>query len=92
VIITEWDEFRALDLGRVKQLMRRPLMVDLRNIYQPEEVRPRGFTYISVGRASVVPASAGSASQEAGAQAPKPPNPVVPPSHASLLADPSAVA
>ncbi|HEX3919233.1 MAG TPA: UDP-glucose/GDP-mannose dehydrogenase family protein [Caulobacteraceae bacterium] len=50
VIITEWDEFRALDLGRVKEVMRRPLMVDLRNIYKPEELRPRGFTYISVGR------------------------------------------
>jgi UDPglucose 6-dehydrogenase len=51
VIITEWDEFRALDLDRVKDLMRRPLMVDLRNIYKPEELRPRGFTYVSVGRA-----------------------------------------
>jgi UDPglucose 6-dehydrogenase len=50
VIITEWDEFRALDLDRVKDIMRRPLMVDLRNIYKPEELRPRGFTYVSVGR------------------------------------------
>jgi len=50
VIITEWDEFRALDLDRVKEIMRRPLMVDLRNIYKPEELRPRGFTYLSVGR------------------------------------------
>jgi UDPglucose 6-dehydrogenase len=50
VIITEWDEFRALDLDRVKEIMRRPLMVDLRNIYKPEELRPRGFTYVSVGR------------------------------------------
>jgi UDPglucose 6-dehydrogenase len=50
VIITEWDEFRALDLDRVKEVMRRPLMVDLRNIYKPEELRPRGFTYFSVGR------------------------------------------
>ena len=50
VIITEWDEFRALDLDRVKEVMRRPLMVDLRNIYKPEELRPRGFTYVSVGR------------------------------------------
>jgi UDPglucose 6-dehydrogenase len=51
VIITEWDEFRALDLDRVKAVMRRPLVVDLRNIYRPEELRPRGFTYLSVGRA-----------------------------------------
>jgi UDPglucose 6-dehydrogenase len=50
VIITEWDEFRALDLDRVKEIMRRALMVDLRNIYKPEELRPRGFTYVSVGR------------------------------------------
>jgi UDPglucose 6-dehydrogenase len=51
VILTEWDEFRALDLDRVKTLMRRPLVVDLRNVYKPEELRPRGFTYVSVGRA-----------------------------------------
>jgi UDPglucose 6-dehydrogenase len=51
VIITEWDEFRALDLDRVRDVMRRPLMVDLRNVYKPEELRPRGFTYYSVGRA-----------------------------------------
>jgi len=50
VIITEWDEFRALDLDRVKLLMRQPLVVDLRNVYKPEELRPRGFTYVSVGR------------------------------------------
>ena len=51
VIITEWDEFRALDLDRVKLLMRQPIVVDLRNVYRPEELRPRGFTYFSVGRA-----------------------------------------
>jgi UDPglucose 6-dehydrogenase len=51
VIITEWDEFRALDLDRVKLLMKRPIMVDLRNVYKPEELRPRGFTYLSIGRA-----------------------------------------
>jgi UDPglucose 6-dehydrogenase len=50
VIITEWDEFRALDLDRVRQVMNRPLVVDLRNIYKPEELRSRGFTYLSVGR------------------------------------------
>jgi len=50
VIVTEWDEFRALDLDRVKAVMRRPLVVDLRNVYRPEELRPRGFTYVSVGR------------------------------------------
>jgi UDPglucose 6-dehydrogenase len=50
VIITEWDQFRALDLDRVRQVMKRPLVVDLRNIYRPEELRSRGFTYLSVGR------------------------------------------
>ena len=51
VIVTEWDQFRALDLDRVKALMRAPVIVDLRNIYRPEEVRSRGFTYASIGRA-----------------------------------------
>ena len=50
VIITEWDQFRALDLDRVKLLMRRPLVVDLRNIYRPAEMIARGFEYHSVGR------------------------------------------
>jgi len=50
VILTEWDQFRALDLERVKGLMRRPVVVDLRNIYRPEEMRSRGFDYTSVGR------------------------------------------
>jgi UDPglucose 6-dehydrogenase len=51
VILTEWDQFRALDLDRVKQLMRQPVMVDLRNVYRPEEVRSQGFRYVSIGRA-----------------------------------------
>jgi UDPglucose 6-dehydrogenase len=50
VIITEWDQFRALDLDRVKLLMKTPAIVDLRNIYRPEEMRARGFSYVSVGR------------------------------------------
>jgi UDPglucose 6-dehydrogenase len=50
VIITEWDQFRALDLDRVKLLMRAPLVIDLRNIYPPDEMRSRGFDYRSVGR------------------------------------------
>jgi len=50
VIITEWDQFRALDLDRVKLLMKRPVMVDLRNIYKPDDLRARGFAYTSVGR------------------------------------------
>jgi UDPglucose 6-dehydrogenase len=50
VIVTEWDAFRALDLKRVKQLAKAPVMVDLRNIYKPEDMRAAGFTYVSVGR------------------------------------------
>jgi UDPglucose 6-dehydrogenase len=50
VIITEWDQFRALDLDRIKLLMNRPVMVDLRNIYKPDDMRARGFTYTSIGR------------------------------------------
>jgi UDPglucose 6-dehydrogenase len=52
VILTEWNEFRALDFGRVKSLLKRPLMVDLRNIYRPELMKDAGFAYFSVGRAS----------------------------------------
>ena len=51
VIITEWDQFRALDLDRVKLLMNAPVMVDLRNIYKPEDLKIRGFRYASIGRA-----------------------------------------
>jgi UDPglucose 6-dehydrogenase len=53
VIITEWDQFRALDLDRIKLLMKRPVLIDLRNIYKPDDMRARGFAYTSVGRASV---------------------------------------
>jgi len=50
LIITEWNEFRALDLEKVKELMLQPLIIDLRNIYRPEEVRMAGIDYRSVGR------------------------------------------
>lgn len=50
VIVTEWDAFRALDLTRVADLANAPVLVDLRNIYSPEDVRARGFTYASIGR------------------------------------------
>jgi UDPglucose 6-dehydrogenase len=52
VILTEWNEFRALDLARVKALLKRPLMVDLRNIYRPQLMAEAGFVYVSVGRPS----------------------------------------
>ncbi len=50
-IVTEWDEFRALDLARVRELANEAVLVDLRNIYRPEDVREAGFAYTSVGRA-----------------------------------------
>ena len=50
VVLTEWDQFRALDLERLKTAMAAPVLVDLRNVYQPADVRARGFTYASVGR------------------------------------------
>ncbi len=50
VLVTEWDAFRALDLARIKSVATAPVLVDLRNIYDPDEVRLAGFTYISIGR------------------------------------------
>lgn len=53
-ILTEWNEFRALDLDRVKTLMKTPLIIDLRNIYELDEMRRRGIHYVSIGRPVVV--------------------------------------
>ena len=50
VLITEWDQFRAMDFDRVKKLMKTPTVVDLRNVYQPSDMKRRGFNYVSVGR------------------------------------------
>ncbi len=50
VILTEWDQFRALDMTRLKGLLNAPVVVDLRNIYDPADMRSRGFSYTSVGR------------------------------------------
>ena len=50
VILTEWDQFRALDLDRIKLLMNAPVLIDLRNIYKPADMKARGFAYVSVGR------------------------------------------
>lgn len=49
-IVTEWDSFRALDLARIKAAMVQPAVVDLRNIYSPQDMRQRGFRYSSIGR------------------------------------------
>ena len=50
VIVTEWEQFRALDFARLKAVMARPVLIDLRNIYRPEEIARAGFVYESVGR------------------------------------------
>jgi len=49
-IVTEWNQFRALDLDRVKAALKTPLVVDLRNIYDPINMRSRGFVYHGIGR------------------------------------------
>jgi len=55
VLITEWNEFRALDLDRVRDTMKRPVMVDLRNVYAPADMAKAGFHYHSIGRPAAHP-------------------------------------
>lgn len=50
VFVTEWNQFRALDMSRIRDLMRTPKIADLRNIYDPEDVRELGFEYVGIGR------------------------------------------
>jgi UDPglucose 6-dehydrogenase len=50
VLLTEWNEFRALDLARVARLLKRPIVIDLRNIYRPAEMEAAGLSYLSIGR------------------------------------------
>jgi UDPglucose 6-dehydrogenase len=50
VLLTEWNSYRALDIGRMKAALRQPIVVDLRNIYRPDEMRAAGFQYSSIGR------------------------------------------
>ena len=64
VILTEWNQFRALEFDRLRRLLREPQVVDLRNLYEPERVAAAGLRYASLGRADAVP---GSARQEAAA-------------------------
>ena len=51
VIVTEWEQFRALDFKRLKEIMTQPVLVDLRNVYRPDEIARHGFVYESIGRA-----------------------------------------
>ncbi|HVR97308.1 MAG TPA: UDP-glucose/GDP-mannose dehydrogenase family protein [Thermoanaerobaculia bacterium] len=56
VIVTEWNQFRKLELDRLLKLLRRPLIIDLRNLYEPDKMAAAGFEYISVGRPEGRPA------------------------------------
>ncbi len=55
VIVTEWNQFRKLELDRLHQLLRQPLVIDLRNLYEPEKMAEAGFRYVSVGRPEGTP-------------------------------------
>jgi UDPglucose 6-dehydrogenase len=55
VIATEWNQFRKLDLDRLRKLVREPLVIDLRNLYEPETMGAEGFRYVSIGRPEGVP-------------------------------------
>ena len=52
--MTEWNEFKELDLKKMKLLLKNPLIIDGRNIYDPEELKKEKFTYISIGRNDVI--------------------------------------
>jgi len=53
VVLTDWEEFRSLDLGRVRSLMRTPIIVDGRNLFEPAQMQAAGFEYYSLGRGEV---------------------------------------
>lgn len=58
VLITEWNQFRSLDLDRVKAALRRPIFIDLRNVYEPDRMAALGLHYVSVGRPAREPKTA----------------------------------
>jgi UDPglucose 6-dehydrogenase len=68
VIATEWNQFRKLDLERLRKLVRAKLVIDLRNLYEPEEMAAEGFRYVSIGRPEGVPATRSAATATAGAR------------------------
>ncbi|MGA0596804.1 UDP-glucose dehydrogenase family protein [Enterovirga sp. CN4-39] len=55
VLVTEWDAFRALDLARLRKILAAPVLVDLRNVYVPDDMRRHGFRYVSIGRPEAAP-------------------------------------
>ncbi|MBY0431914.1 MAG: UDP-glucose dehydrogenase, partial [Rhodospirillales bacterium] len=68
VILTEWNEFRALDQRRVKSLLKAPILIDLRNVYMPEEMIAAGFTYVCIGRPGSVVRAAEAAAEKPAAE------------------------
>ena len=74
VVVTEWEQFRALDLERLRAIMARPVLIDLRNVYPPELMARHGFVYVGVGR-GIVDEETGetvmAGAKEAGSQAPR---------------------
>jgi UDPglucose 6-dehydrogenase len=50
VLVTEWNQFRRLDLLRIKSLLKNPIFIDLRNVYDPDQMKRFGFNYCGVGR------------------------------------------
>jgi UDPglucose 6-dehydrogenase len=50
IIATEWDQFRNMDFGRIKEIVKNPLVIDLRNMFEPSQIRDQGITYIGGGR------------------------------------------
>ena len=61
VVMTEWEEFQMMDLGRIKALLRQPIVIDGRNIFAPERMQQAGLVYQGVGRRNALAASAGGA-------------------------------
>ena len=55
IIVTEWNEFRGPDFDRMKTLLKQPVIFDGRNVYEPQTMREKGFTYYSIGRRPVKP-------------------------------------
>jgi UDPglucose 6-dehydrogenase len=55
VLVTEWNEFRALQLDRIEESMKEPVLIDMRNIYKLPEMEQTGFRYVSIGRPETVP-------------------------------------
>ena len=53
MIVTEWEQFRALDFDRLKKVMAAPVLIDLKNVYQPDELSRAGFRFEGIGRPSL---------------------------------------